>query len=32
MILVVAVWLDTVRERLEGKFRTLQATAEGVAK
>jgi ribose transport system permease protein len=32
LILVLAVWLDTVRQRLEGKFRTLQATAEGASK
>jgi ribose transport system permease protein len=31
-ILVLAVWLDTVRQRLEGKFRTLQATVEGATK
>jgi ribose transport system permease protein len=32
LILVLAVWLDTVRQRLEGKFRTLQATVEGATK
>jgi len=32
LILVLAVWLDTVRERLEGRFRTLQATAQGATK
>lgn len=31
-ILVIAVWLDTIRQRLEDRFRALQATAAGAAK
>jgi ribose transport system permease protein len=31
-ILVLAVWLDTVRERLESRFRALQATVQGATK
>jgi ribose transport system permease protein len=32
LILVLAVWLDTVRQRIEDRFRSLQATAQGAAK
>lgn len=32
LILVLAVWLDTVRQRIENRFRSLQATAQGAAK
>lgn len=32
LILVLAVWLDTVRQRLETKFRSLQATAQGASR